>query len=53
VSIDQCSSDFEMYSLALLVKAELEKTSMPPTKKAMPVSRNEALEKYVVNNEIL
>jgi hypothetical protein len=46
VSIDQCSSDFETYSLALLGKTELENAIMPPTKKVMPVSRNEALEKY-------
>ena len=50
-SIDQCSSVFEIYSLALLGRAELEKASMPPTKKATPVSSNEALEKYAVKNE--
>lgn len=50
VSIDQCSSDFEMYSLVLLGKTELEKAIMPPTKKASPVSRNRTLEKYVGNN---
>ncbi len=49
VSIDQWSSDFETYSLDLLGKAELEKAIKPPTRKAIPVSINETLEKYAVN----
>ena len=45
VSIDQCSSDFERYSLALLGKAELEKAINPAIKSVIPVSRKAALEK--------
>jgi hypothetical protein len=41
-----------MYSLALVCRAELEKAKMPPIKKARPVSRNNAFEKYAFNNHV-
>jgi hypothetical protein len=49
VSIDQCSSDLEMYSLALVCRAELENAKIPPIKKARPVSSNSVFEKYAIN----